>query len=89
MNQKLPKSPSSLFSKNELKVIKILGRKMMEIRDLTKKFYNTKEHEDRNNMIALYIRRVNRKCTEYELNWKICGKGGGRGGRKVWKRVYV
>lgn len=75
-----------MFSPTEEKVLKLLGRRKMTIGLLTKKM---RVDQDNwlidNNRIAGAVRRINRKCEHYKLNWFLNGHGLGRQGKTVWR----
>ena len=73
------------FSKAEIRVLQILGDKKMTIAEITEKFYGEAPF-DANNIIASVVRRITAKCNYYNLDWKLKGIGGGRGGRTVWRK---
>lgn len=75
-----------MFSPNEEKILKILGRKKMTITAITKKFYGENHPVDANNNIAGTLRRIRKKCTyDFKCTFNLSGEGRGRGGRTVWK----
>ena len=74
-----------VFSESETKLLKLLGRKKLEIAELTDLFYEGEDVFDANNKVAGIIRRINKKCELYKLNWELAGQGTGRAGRTVWK----
>lgn len=77
---------SDLFSPNEERILKILGRKKMSIKQIAAKFLEGREVflSDQNG-VAGTVRRINEKCEKHELPWFLNGMGSGRGGRVVWK----
>ncbi len=76
-----------MFSNNEEKLLKLLGRRKIKILTLADIYYGNENIIDANNRVASMIRRINRRCDMHGLPWKINGYGGGRGGRTVWKEV--
>lgn len=79
-----------MLSPMEKKIVKIIGKKEISIKDITKQYYGKeKKPIGANNNIAAAIRRIILKCSYYNVDWIIDGKGTGRRGRIVWieKRV--
>lgn len=76
------------FSTHEQMILKILGSSKMTIHQLSEGFYGSRSlpFEGRN-YVAKIIRRISAKCEIHKLRWTIKGKGGGRGGRTVWRGV--
>lgn len=74
-----------LFSETEFKVLKIIGRKHMTVKEVTRRFYSKKKRPlNGRNLIAGTIVRINRKSKYHKLPWFLNGAGSGRGGRTVW-----
>lgn len=77
---------SELFSDNEQKVLRILGRRKMTIAELTEKFYSGGRRPlDANNKVASTVRRINEKVEYHGVPWFLNGVGRGRAGRTVWR----
>lgn len=75
-----------LFSPLQLKVLKILGSRRMQITDITAKVYKHKRKPKGANIrIATAVDRINQKCDVHGLDWFLHGVGGGRQGKLVWK----
>lgn len=77
-----------MFSPSEAKVLKILGRRKMSIKDITAKFYEDLKNEpfNANNFVGLLVRRINSKCEYYDTDWRLKDDGKtGRAGKTVWK----
>lgn len=75
-----------MFSENEKKVLKIIGRRKRTIKEITKIFYKGEKFPiGANNNVGATIRRIIKKCEWNELPWTIEGYGSGRRGRTVWK----
>lgn len=75
-----------MFSKQESKVLRILGRKKLTITELADEYFKDEEKViDPNNTICGVITRINRKCDFNNLDWFVSGEGLGRHGRTVWK----
>lgn len=72
------------FSYFEREVLSIIGRKKLTIREITEEVYSEPNLEHAN-IVAGVVRRINRKCEDLDLPWFINGKGGGRGGKTVWR----
>jgi hypothetical protein len=73
-----------MFSDTENKVLKMLGRKKLTIKELADMNFDVRVF-DSSAVIASAIRRINKKCEYHKLDWHIAGEGLGRGGRTVWK----
>lgn len=74
------------FSEHEKMVLHILGRRKMTVREISEQFYHSQELPlESQNYVAMIVRRIVRKCEKMDLNWTIEGKGGGRGGRTIWR----
>jgi hypothetical protein len=76
-----------MFSDSEEKIIKLIGRNKISIAELTTMFFEGDEVFEANNKVAGIVRRINRKCEDAGLKWKIEGEGTGRKGRVVWKEL--
>lgn len=74
------------FSEHEKMVLHILGRRKMTVQEISEEFYHARELPlESRNYVAQVIRRITRKCDKLELEWTLYGRGGGRGGRTIWK----
>jgi len=77
---------SFMFSEKELKVLKLIGKRRLTIKRLTRSYYKKDAiPTNGSNNIAATVRRIVIKAHMYNLKWTIKGEGGGRGGRTVWK----
>lgn len=75
------------FSDNEKLIIHILGNRKMTIQEISEEFYHSKEQPlEGQNYVASVVRRITRKTDKMKLDWTLNGKGGGRGGRTIWKQ---
>lgn len=73
-----------MFSYNESRVIKELGRRKCRVSDIAKKLY-PEGTTNANNIIVSAIRRINDKCEKSNKNWRIVSKGLGRNGKTIWR----
>ncbi len=74
------------FSEHEKMLLHILGRRKMTIEELSEQFYHSRELPlESRNYVAQIVRRITRKCDKMKLNWTLQGRGGGRGGRTIWR----
>ena len=79
-----------LFSEHEKMVLQILGRKKMTVQEISDTFYHSLEVPlAERNYVANIVRRISAKCEKMKLKWTLVGKGGGRGGRTVWRDKRV
>ena len=76
-----------VFSPTEFEILKIIGRKKMTISQIVEVYFegSTSEILDANNLVAGVVRRINKKCRFYKMDWFLKGEGTGRHGKKVWK----
>ena len=75
-----------MFSESEESILKIIGRRKMTIAEITEEYFAYVEPRlDDNNYVGSVIRRIKKKCDFHKLPWTLVGKGGGRGGRTVWR----
>ena len=72
------------FSDREQKILKVLGRKKMTVKQITLKLFR-KKRSDAGTAVAGAIRRINIKCENHDLPWYLNGIGLGRAGKTVWK----
>lgn len=74
------------FSEHEKLVLTIIGRRKMTVQEISDTFYHSREVPlAERNYVANIIRRIAAKCEKQKLEWTLLGKGGGRGGRTVWR----
>lgn len=74
------------FSEHENLVLHVLGKRRMTVQEISEEFYHSQELPlESRNYVAMVIRRIVRKCDKFKLNWTLEGKGGGRGGRSIWR----
>lgn len=75
-----------IFSPAETKLLKVLGRRKMTIKDLAQEVYKDGPPMlSSNNAVAAALNRINKKCVFHNLDFIIDGGGLGRGGRTVWR----
>lgn len=75
-----------MFSPTEEKVLKILGKRRLSIRELSNRYFGYSEQVlNPNAVVSSAILRINRKCKYHKLKWFINGSGSGRGGKTVWR----
>ncbi len=75
-----------MFSETEARILKILGNKVMTIKELTKKLHDEDPPHNANNQVAAAIRSIIYKCYAERAPFILEGKGYGRAGRTVWKK---
>ncbi len=75
----------NIFSPNEQKILKVLGKRKKSIIDITEEIYKEDRPVSANTVVANAIRRINEKCRYHKLAWFLNGAGLGRGGKVVWK----
>lgn len=74
------------FSEHEQMILHILGRSKMTIEEIALEFYHSRDLPlEPRNYVAQVVRRIDRKCDKLKLGWTLKGKGGGRGGRTIWR----
>jgi hypothetical protein len=76
------------FSEHEKMILKILGRRKMTVQKISEEFYLSRGGGvplSARNYVNMVIRRIAAKCEIHNANWTIKGKGGGRGGKVVWR----
>ncbi len=78
---------NELFSPQENRILKILGKKKKTIIEITDELYKGKNSIPltANNGVASAVRRINRKCEYHKTPWFLNGMGGGRAGKTVWR----
>lgn len=67
-----------MFSDRESKVIKILGKKPMTLKQIAEKLFKDKIPMDANIMVSNSVSRINKKCHFNKEGWtleKLRGKG--------------
>lgn len=75
----------NVFSQNEEKILKVLGKEKMTVKEIACHFYDNPGDTDQRNYIAGVIRRIVRKCERYHMAWTLKGEGSGRHGRTIWR----
>jgi len=61
-----------IFSKRELLILEVLGRRRMTIEEISRKvFEQTKKPFDDKISIANSISRINKKCVHHKLKWSL------------------
>lgn len=74
-----------MFSNNENRVIKAIGRKKRKVMDLARELYDVEVMPNANHIINNAIKRINLKLAENPTGWRIASEGAGRYGKTVWR----
>jgi hypothetical protein len=76
-----------MFSRREQEILLILGRKKMSVGEIAEIYFaGGRMPMQAKQLISNAVLNINKKCEFYKLPWRLASKGGGRGGKTIWKQ---